>query len=952
MEMESAGIYDAALIHTPAPRVIAIRGISDFADERKELIEDAAKDQFRSVSLKNALSLFTHGIEAGLFEDETLACSESYKPDDVVVNADKINDIDNLSQMHTEYYQRFSQEYIGREDDIELVIDFLKDPYPEKRFLLLIGVGGMGKSHLLSECRSRIYSADLIHRECNSSYNLKTLFNICKIPYPEELEEADAIQQHFLDEFCERDITLILDDFYEIVDSEFRNILPKLVKIPKGKILIVSRVIPKELTRTGLHINTYEIPALQKEDFKIFIQNYIRGEAKFVSLTEKDINKIYNKAQGYPLGGQLIIDLLEMEEELDDILKDLPKFQAIRDPEGKDFSGRLLDNIFKKGSKKEINLLCEFSALYEASFIRVIKQLPSYNSNAFEALVKRRRFIQKEEDGLFHCHAMIKDFAYEKLSDKEKIHNIIGKYYENILFESTNLNSEILFKTINHYKRIGSKKLAGFGREIGEKYQIADVKSLIERNVRDTIRNYESLLVIYPEKVAYWNQLGMAYRENNQKQLAIEALLKGLDVEPRNVRMLNELGITYRENARKQLAIETFLKVIEEVDPKHVPSYNELGITYRENNQKQLAIETFLKVIEEVDPKHVPSYNELGITYRENNQKQLAIEALLKGLDVEPRNVRMLNELGITYRENNQKQLAIETFLKVIEEVDPKHVPSYNELGITYRENNQFDNAIEINEKALDINPKQKHSLLNLLQCFLFFKPDKAKAEKFYNKLDFMRPAHPSFRNQKKNYKVFIENLDRIWDLSIEEFKIYDKYCFAAIQYKAYHTIIPLLFDLHKKYPNDSKTVSRLGKTLSNPIICRHEESQKILLEAIELFESNNNEQQLIGHIFFYLYNLLNNEKYELLEVEIKRFRDKIVHLPNYYQFLGNYHIQLGKPENEVIEKFEKAIVISSSNDEKARSVNTLLNYLIEKNKHKYETQIEQLKDHLKLKNT
>ena len=49
MEMESAGIYDAALIHTPAPRVIAIRGISDFADERKELLEDAAKDQFRSV---------------------------------------------------------------------------------------------------------------------------------------------------------------------------------------------------------------------------------------------------------------------------------------------------------------------------------------------------------------------------------------------------------------------------------------------------------------------------------------------------------------------------------------------------------------------------------------------------------------------------------------------------------------------------------------------------------------------------------------------------------------------------------------------------------------------------------------------------------------------------------------------------------------------------------------
>jgi nucleoside phosphorylase len=72
LDMESAGIYDAALIRTPAPRTIAIRGISDFADERKKLIEDAAKDQFRSISAKNALSLLLRAIEAGLFKEDDL----------------------------------------------------------------------------------------------------------------------------------------------------------------------------------------------------------------------------------------------------------------------------------------------------------------------------------------------------------------------------------------------------------------------------------------------------------------------------------------------------------------------------------------------------------------------------------------------------------------------------------------------------------------------------------------------------------------------------------------------------------------------------------------------------------------------------------------------------------------------------------------------------------------
>jgi|GEM_PF-2835496 nucleoside phosphorylase len=77
MEMESIGVYEAALIPIPPHRVIAIRGISDFADERKELIENIAGNKFRSVSLKNAFELLVRGIEAGLFEEENVQNSQS-----------------------------------------------------------------------------------------------------------------------------------------------------------------------------------------------------------------------------------------------------------------------------------------------------------------------------------------------------------------------------------------------------------------------------------------------------------------------------------------------------------------------------------------------------------------------------------------------------------------------------------------------------------------------------------------------------------------------------------------------------------------------------------------------------------------------------------------------------------------------------------------------------------
>jgi nucleoside phosphorylase len=76
MEMESAGVYDAALIRTPAPRAIAIRGISDFADERKEKLETAAKERFRTLAVKNTVSLLVNAIQAGLFKKDAAPALE------------------------------------------------------------------------------------------------------------------------------------------------------------------------------------------------------------------------------------------------------------------------------------------------------------------------------------------------------------------------------------------------------------------------------------------------------------------------------------------------------------------------------------------------------------------------------------------------------------------------------------------------------------------------------------------------------------------------------------------------------------------------------------------------------------------------------------------------------------------------------------------------------------
>lgn len=77
IEMESAGVYDAALLRTPAPRAIAIRGISDFADERKAILEAVAKGGFRKLAVKNAITLFIAAVKVGLFAEDDALPSEN-----------------------------------------------------------------------------------------------------------------------------------------------------------------------------------------------------------------------------------------------------------------------------------------------------------------------------------------------------------------------------------------------------------------------------------------------------------------------------------------------------------------------------------------------------------------------------------------------------------------------------------------------------------------------------------------------------------------------------------------------------------------------------------------------------------------------------------------------------------------------------------------------------------
>ena len=89
-------------------------------------------------------------------------------------------------------------------------------------------------------------------------------------------------------------------------------------------------------------------------------------------------------------------------------------------------------------------------------------------------------------------------------------------------------------------------------------------------------------------------------------------------------------------------------------------------------------------------------------------------------------------------------------------------------------------------------------------------------------------------------------------------------------------------------------------------------------------------------------------EEFDLLKTEIELFKKRIENLPNYFRFLGKYYEQLDKPEEKIIEVLEEGIIISTSVDEKMKSIGALLEYLTNRDHDKYKLRIRELKEHLR----
>ncbi len=214
-----------------------------------------------------------------------------------------------------------------------------------------------------------------------------------------------------------------------------------------------------------------------------------------------------------------------------------------------------------------------------------------------------------------------------------------------------------------------------------------------------TFNNYA--VKVNPQSATAYINLGVAFRDAKQIDLAIAAYQKAIAIDPRNLQPYLNLGNRYKDAKRPQEAISYFKKAVE-VDPADADAYFKLGDIYRESGDSREAL-SYYKLGLGLRPDFARGHANLGLLYKSMNNDAEAIAAYLKAIEVKPDFAEVYNNLGLIYEKDNKEE-AISMYQKALA-MKPDLGEAANNLGILYLGLKRDREAIPLFQKAMAVYP-------------------------------------------------------------------------------------------------------------------------------------------------------------------------------------------------------------------------------------------------------
>ena len=352
-----------------------------------------------------------------------------------------------------------------------------RDLLAKANLISVEGLGGVGKTEfVLKYIEQFLPKEKVVWFECLPDSKVDALIGLSG--YPEVLKGENKTElgkySGFIDLIEKDEKTLFLDNFQSITGNSFEEWLKFTERrLKKARVILVSREHPS----FSVKFVPIELHGLGDEALW-YAQRFKEAYYGTLQVSEGNLKDICSTLEGHPLAIELALQLLSYGESPKNIIQRIVRAED----KSRELSDRLLDDVFNhpKSTEEEKEFLLRFSLFRTEIDREGMSSLfdgEAVSSTLYKLIDKKMVSVA---NGLYRTHPLIREFCYQRLSDKDAAHEKAALYFETRRTDRFDpfLEEEIFYHIFNSKNR---GRTADFISETGSKFiLLGHTNSLIE----------------------------------------------------------------------------------------------------------------------------------------------------------------------------------------------------------------------------------------------------------------------------------------------------------------------------------------------------------------------------------------------------------------------------------------------------------------------------------------
>lgn len=222
---------------------------------------------------------------------------------------------------------------------------------------------------------------------------------------------------------------------------------------------------------------------------------------------------------------------------------------------------------------------------------------------------------------------------------------------------------------------------------------------------------YRAALVVQPDSVVAWNNLGNVLGNTNDLKAAIAACKEAVRLDSDHVPPFSNLALALAASGDHVGAIAAYKEAIR-INPNDAHLQNNYGNSLKAEHDMKGAIAAYQEAAR-LDPKFATPHYNLGVVFFDIGEKSRAIDAYKEAIRLDPKRVQSHNNLGIVLAAADDVFGAMAAFREAAR-LDPKFAQAHNNLGIALANSGAVSSAIAEFREAIYLDPKFVSPHLNL----------------------------------------------------------------------------------------------------------------------------------------------------------------------------------------------------------------------------------------------